>query len=323
MLIWGYIADGYKLLAMGFLIVLSVRGATSKRGVETVGLLCFMIFFAVSTMMDRLDFWYEPVIFGYGAEYGGFLLLFFLGITILLESVQLRRRSALLLQKEISAKKHMEEVVHDLKAPLSAIRMYAELTRADPGLSKEEQDQFLMEIEKRTGELGRRIQLLGKTEIVDAGLLEWTEVESLSYLEGIAAHYRDMAEKNGIGLYVEGESFSIDLDPEKMSLAMENLIMNAIRYTSPGGFILLSAEKRGDEAVLSVSDTGMGIDAEEMNRIFDRGYTEDRTHSGLGLHIVSGIVRAHDGTIEAASEKGKGTHFILHLKLARKAESAL
>ena len=100
-------ADGYKLLTMGYLIVLSVMGVLRKRGFETVGLLCFMMFFAVSTMLDRLDFWYEPVYLGFGAEYGGFLLLLVLGITILYESLQLRKRNALLLQKEIHARKHM------------------------------------------------------------------------------------------------------------------------------------------------------------------------------------------------------------------------
>jgi signal transduction histidine kinase len=110
-------------------------------------------------------------------------------------------------------------------------------------------------------------------------------------------------------------------DPARLEQVVSNLIDNAIKYTDSGGKIFIELRQSGNEAVLSVRDTGIGIPQEEIAHLFDRFYRVDKARSrgtggtGLGLSIVDKIVQLHNGYIEVHSEEGVGSEFIVRLPI--------
>ena len=314
MLVYGALVDGYKLLVVGYLLFYSARMMIKQREHSWV-ILCALLFFGTGLAADRLDAVYEPALFGWGAEYGGFVLILVLAAMMVWESIEAQKRSLRLVLREEENARRMEEVVHDLKSPLAAITTFAELSRMDIGQGREQQAEFLMEIETKAEELAARIQRLTRTGGWDMGGLSFCPVESLAYLREIGDKYSSMLAHKGLDLKVKGESFIISIDREQMGLALENLIMNGMRYTQPGGCIVLEARLRKGRKELVISDTGVGMDADYLNAIFHRGVTGDRTeHTGLGLSIVQRVAEAHRGSVLVESKPGEGSRFILRLE---------
>ena len=112
-----------------------------------------------------------------------------------------------------------------------------------------------------------------------------------------------------------------ELDRDRMTQVLRNLVSNALRYTAENGQIELSAEPDGDQLLLAVSDNGSGIPQNELEKIFERFYRVDSARyptdkaSGLGLAIAASIVEAHGGRISAASRPGSGTKVMIWLPL--------
>jgi signal transduction histidine kinase len=106
-------------------------------------------------------------------------------------------------------------------------------------------------------------------------------------------------------------------DRNRLRQVLVNLLDNAIKYTPRAGHVEISAQTRGGEVVITVEDTGAGIPAEEIPRIWERLYRGDKSRSqrglGLGLSLVRAIVNAHGGRIELQSDVGKGSSFTIHL----------
>jgi signal transduction histidine kinase len=110
----------------------------------------------------------------------------------------------------------------------------------------------------------------------------------------------------------------VNTDPEALRQIFTNLFDNALRHTPSGGRIRVSAQRAGDDIVVRVSDTGSGISADHLPRIFERFYRVDPGRSrqeggtGLGLAIVKHLVEAHGGRVDAESELGRGTTILLY-----------
>ena len=137
------------------------------------------------------------------------------------------------------------------------------------------------------------------------------------------AAFEHRAEQQGITLQVapQGATPPVTVDEIRMTQVLSNLLSNALRYTPPGGQIVLGAAARGDGVELSVRDTGAGIPPADLPFVFNRFYRADKSRSdegesGLGLAIVKALVEAHGGTIEALSELGRGTTMLIHLPTA-------
>ena len=213
------------------------------------------------------------------------------------------------------------DIAHDLRTPLTVIAGYIESMR-DGILSPtpERLNLIYSEID-RLQDLVGDLRLLSR---VDAGELPLhTQMLSPKYLlEKAAAPFQPGAEQQKVALRVEVADNlpQINVDEGRMMQVFSNLLSNALRYTPEGGEITLSAQAVTGGVAIAVRDTGTGIDAETLPRLFDRFYrVDDSRHSehgelGLGLAIARALIEAHGGTIYAESTPGKGT--TMHIRLS-------
>ncbi|NJD57906.1 MAG: HAMP domain-containing protein, partial [Anaerolineae bacterium] len=212
------------------------------------------------------------------------------------------------------------DIAHDLRSPLSVITGYAEALSDNklPG-TPEVYDILLQE----TKHLDRLVDDLRLLSLADTGELPLTEqtIYPQALLERVAARHAVASEQYKVELKIEAEDNLplIKVDVERMSQVLDNLILNAFRYTPEGGCVILGASCTGDSVFLRVKDTGRGIAAEDLSHIFDRFYRGDKSRphngeSGLGLAIVKSIVEAHGGNISVISSPGQGAEFTITLK---------
>jgi signal transduction histidine kinase len=216
-------------------------------------------------------------------------------------------------------------VSHELKTPLTAIRGFAETlaTEMDP---VDPHAQFAQTIKSNAERMQRLVDdLLDLSRIESGG---WTPAPALvdvrSAAEEAAAPCRDDMKKRGVSFAVEvdAEASTLHADPLAFRQALGNLIENAARYTASGGSVSVAARASDDGITITVSDTGSGIPADHLPRIFERFYRVDPARSraaggtGLGLAIVKHLVEAHGGSVRADSALGRGTTVTLHFPAA-------
>lgn len=156
-------------------------------------ILLSLLFFAFRVLCDAIDFWYEPIYFGWGAEYGGFLLLFVLGAYFLYETRAILKCNRMLQERQ---KRYMEEVVHDLKSPLATITAYAELSRSGIVDGVTTQFELMQEIEERSKELSYRIEKLRQMDYQEREVICLSSCNSRQYLIKAAEKYRPLALQN-------------------------------------------------------------------------------------------------------------------------------
>ncbi len=214
---------------------------------------------------------------------------------------------------------------HELRTPLNAILGWARLLstrQLDAAMS-----QRAIEIIDRNSRLQARLieDLLDISRIITGKLrLEFRAVELRSIIDGAVEAVRPAAEARRVALDCEvGEGHTILCDPGRMQQVIWNLLSNAIKFTPPGGSVSLTTSRSNGNVVITVSDTGTGIDPGFLPHVFDRFRQQDpattRSHSGLGLglSIVRHLVELHGGTVTAASEgTGRGATFTVSVPFA-------
>ena len=204
-------------------------------------------------------------------------------------------------------------VSHELKTPLQGIIGSAELL--ENGMVKQEDvPRFVGHIRK---EAQRLVTLIGDiirlSQLDEGAPLPWEQVDIPALCRDIAADLRDKAEKSQVRLTVEGQDVQAEGVRRLLHETIYNLCDNAIGYNVPGGSVRVTVSDAGENAVISVADTGIGIAPEHQSRIFERFYRVDKSHSkasggtGLGLSIVKHAVAYHHGTVQLESQPGKGT----------------
>jgi heavy metal sensor kinase len=203
---------------------------------------------------------------------------------------------------------------HELRTPLTAIRTEAEVALGRP-LREADCQLLLGSILEECDRLTRLTdQLLALAREDAAAARQAREPVDLSALaRDVAETMRPLAESRGVRLEVKaGDPLVVRGDGPRLRQVLYNILDNAIKYT-PEGTVTLRAGHRGPAAMLTVHDTGIGIAAEHLPRVFDRFYRVDKARSreqggtGLGLSIAQNIIIAHGGTIELASTPGRGT----------------
>jgi signal transduction histidine kinase len=207
-------------------------------------------------------------------------------------------------------------VSHELKTPLTAIAGYAET------LAAESSDSQTTGFSRTIVDNARRMQRL-VDDLLDLSRIEsggWQpEPRSIAIDAAAREAWRPFAERaESREVQLETDSGSVNSDPEALRQIFTNLFDNALRHTPRGGRIRVAAQPAKGATVVRVGDTGSGIPADHLARIFERFYRVDPGRSrqeggtGLGLAIVKHLVEAHGGRVEAESELGRGTTILLY-----------
>lgn len=213
------------------------------------------------------------------------------------------------LRREFSA-----NVSHELKTPLQSILGYAEIMKN--GLVKDEDKQrFLERIHAEAGNMIELIQNIMELSRLDENktLDEFEDVDLLKLAQSVTLRLKHKAQTKGVTLDVSGSSACVCGVQSILSEVLYNLVDNSIKYNKDNGKVDVKVQDGSEEVTVSVSDTGIGIGAADRERVFERFYRADKSHSkeiggtGLGLSIVKHGVLFHKGRVELESEPGVGT----------------
>lgn len=223
-------------------------------------------------------------------------------------------------QTEEKRQEFVSSVSHEIQSPLTSIQGFSQTLREE-NLSEEERHHYLSIIEKES----KRLSALSKQLLTlsfldseaDAGnvvtfdladqLKETVSTTEWQWREKDIAIEMDIASANVVG------------DPRLLQQVWMNLITNAIRYSEPGGTVTVSTTEAKDDVQVTVKDTGIGIDEQDISKLFDRFYKVDKARTrtenstGLGLAIAKKVIELHRGTIMVESEIGVGSQFIVSL----------
>ena len=224
-------------------------------------------------------------------------------------------------------------VSHELRTPLSILRGYIETILEAPDTSREELIRMLEVMNRHSRRLGLLVDDLLTLAQFESGNPH-LQLSQVRLTELFAAIVRDWARKFSekklrVQVGTPSDLPSIRADETRLQEVLYNLLDNALKYTEPGGAIHLRAEKRGDEVVISVEDTGVGIPEADLPRIFERFYRTDKARSralggtGLGLAIVKHIAQMHGGRVEAESALQKGTAIRVFMPISGPLEHAV
>jgi len=204
---------------------------------------------------------------------------------------------------------------HELRTPLAVMRSELDVTLRAGGLPDSARD-VLLSVREEVDRISRTVDNLLPMAQVDEGRLELLTgpVDSRSLVEEVVDRLRPVAAANGVALVVRGEPWQASADGPRLSIALTNLVENALRFSPGGGEVVITLWRRGLETGVTVTDAGPGIPVEDQERVFDRFYqgdgpSEHRRGSGLGLAICRDIALAHDGRVWVESQPGRGASF--------------
>ncbi|MBZ0235046.1 MAG: PAS domain S-box protein [Deltaproteobacteria bacterium] len=285
----------------------SMIGVPLRVGDTCLGALCLL------SVQPRA---YEPRDLLVADEFGRRAALF-------LENARLHRAA----RRAIQARDDVLGVVaHDLRNPLGSILMHTELLRRHGPEPERRSRKPTDAIERAANRMNRLIQDLLDITRIEAGQLamERAAVQAGKIVTEFVEAQKLLASSASLELRLDlpedlGEVLA---DRDRLLQVLENLVGNAVKFTRPGGRVTIGAAPRGDEVLLWVADSGVGIDGGDVLHLFDRFWKArkaGRQGAGLGLAIVKGIVEAHGGRVWVESQVGVGSTFYFTLPLARPA----
>ena len=222
--------------------------------------------------------------------------------------------------REALRREFTSNVSHELKTPLTSISGFAELIKC--GMADgEEAQRFAENIHT---EASRLITLVGdiiRLTRLDGGEIPFDgEIDLLGVAEDVKTRLENLAGKAGITITVSGTNEKVLGTEEILDQIIYNLADNAIKYNNPGGRVEITVGSSRDKAFVAVKDNGIGIPADKQDRVFERFYRVDKSHSkkiggtGLGLSIVKHAVAYHKAELSLSSEEGRGTEVIVSFK---------
>jgi signal transduction histidine kinase len=233
-------------------------------------------------------------------------------------------------QQAVSAREEVLAIVsHDLRNPLNAIMLASSMIEASGALSNEDREQIEV-VDLSAKRMQRLIEDLLDVTRLEGGKRLPIEPEVLE-VEPLVAEACDLFKAQAVDSTitlrseVDGGTAPVFADRHRILQVLSNLIGNAMKFTPPGGEILVAARSRATEVLFEVSDNGPGIPRENLRDVFNpywQGKRAERMGAGLGLPIAKGIVEAHGGQIWVESESGDGTRFFFTLPVSRDAASS-
>jgi len=218
---------------------------------------------------------------------------------------------------------------HQLRTPLSAIKWTLKMILdGDLGEVPKEQREFLEKTYQSNERIINLINDLLNVSRIEEGRYLYKPIltDFIPILDSLIDSYKEEIKKKNLKLKLKKPQKlpKVKVDVEKISLAIQNLLENAIRYNKESGEIEINLKEKGKEIEFSIRDTGIGIPKDQQNRVFTkffRGYNAIKMEtegSGLGLFITKNIIEAHGGKIWFESEEGKGTTFYFTLPIVQK-----
>lgn len=214
------------------------------------------------------------------------------------------------------------DITHEVRNPLHTIMGSLEMLQLN-NLKTDKRKKYIRTAMGQAERLNRLFKDLMTLQRYDSDqyFIEESSFNMANIAQDMEDWYTEAAEEKGLKLYVDKEPCRVIGDPDKIEQVVENLVSNAIKYTNEGK-VWLRYQKRGNEVVISVRDTGIGISDEHLDRLFDRFYRTDKARSrdkggtGLGLSVVKSILNAHNTDIDIKSVPGEGTTFTFRLPAA-------
>lgn len=223
-----------------------------------------------------------------------------------------------------SRQEFVSNVSHELKTPLTSMKVLADSLMGQEDIPVELYREFMTDIGADIDRENKIINDLLSLVKMDksAGNINITSVQINELLERIMKRLRPIAQKQNVELVMESfRPVVAEVDEVKLTLALTNLIENAIKYNNPDGWVHVSLNADHQNFFVTVEDNGIGIPKEAQNRIFERFYRVDKSHSreiggtGLGLAIARNAIIMHRGAIKVHSMEGEGTTFTVRIPL--------
>jgi two-component system sensor histidine kinase SenX3 len=216
---------------------------------------------------------------------------------------------------------------HELKTPVSTIIAASEALQIAIDRGDGSAPGFADTIEGSARQLDRMV-----TDLLDLSRLERDRPEMRpvrldQLVRDEVERARVEAESRGLDLGLSAPGVTATLSERDIVTAVRNLLDNAIRYTPDGGSVTVTVRTEGDDALVTVADTGEGIPTRDIERVFERFYRVDSARSratggtGLGLSIVKHVAESHGGSVAVMSELGSGSSFTIRLPLHREGET--
>jgi signal transduction histidine kinase len=210
----------------------------------------------------------------------------------------------------------IEDASHELRTPITVALGHVELIARSTTGGLHEDAKVAVDELMRLRRLSDRLLVLATAD--DPSFLKKVDVDVEPVLVETLRRWSPIARQWRLGPVEEAV---VEADPDRLAVAIDALVENAVKFSSQGDAIELSAHRRGGEVAICVSDTGRGIAPEELERVFER-FTRSRAGRtrdgfGLGLAIVRAILQAHGGSVRARSTVGEGTTFELLLPVAQ------
>jgi len=235
---------------------------------------------------------------------------------------ELAERNEQLMELDRMKDRFVSSVSHELRTPLTSMVGYLELLMdGEAGELEEEQTHFLEIVNRNCHRLNRLVDDILFVARVDAGRLS-LERETIDFgaLAGAAVQSAQAsARRRDVDLRFTADDGlpPIHADPLRLTQMLDNLLSNALKFTSAGGTVSVTVSPQGDGIHLAIADTGVGIPADEVEKLFDRFFRASTSGvvqgTGLGLSIVKSIVDVHGGSISVESTEGVGTTFGVYL----------
>ena len=224
-----------------------------------------------------------------------------------------------------SRQEFVSNVSHELKTPLTSMKVLADSLVGQQGIPEELYQEFMGDI---TAEIDRENKII--TDLLSlvkmdkkAADVNITHMDINQLLEDILKRLRPIADKRNIDLILDCfRPVEADVDEVKFTLAISNLVENGIKYNVDDGWVRVSLDADHKYFYVTVADSGMGIPEDSIERIFERFYRVDKSHSkeiggtGLGLAITKSSIAMHHGAIKVFSREGEGTTFSVRIPLS-------
>jgi two-component system phosphate regulon sensor histidine kinase PhoR len=216
-------------------------------------------------------------------------------------------------------------ISHELRTPLASMKAVLETLNEGAIDDRRIAKDFLAMMGGEVDRMTQLVRELAELSRIETGQdkLEIAPLDLNSLIDQTIAKLKPQSERKQIDILWQSDSSlpAIPAEEGRIEQVLTNLLHNAIKFTSAGGKIIVSAEVEGDSVLVSVKDTGIGISAEDLPHVFTRFYKADKSRSsegtGLGLAIAKHIIQAHGGQIWARSEEGRGSTFSFRLPTVR------